>query len=91
MVKVHENETSGDVTFTEVPYSRSSLKTDDVFLVDTIAHIFIWCGKGATPTERKIGFTYAQEYLNQQQDRPKNLPVTKVMEGGENEEFNAHF
>jgi len=92
MFQVHFEGNKTD--FSEVPYSKTSLKSDDVFVCDAIHSIFIWCGKGANPTERKEGFTFAQSYLNrkhQEDNRPATLPIVRVMEGGENEEFLANF
>jgi len=92
MFRVHHEGNKTD--FTEVKYARSSLASDDVFVCDSIHSIFIWCGKGANPTERKEGFTFAQSYLNRkhaEDKRPCTLPIVRVMEGGENEEFLANF
>jgi gelsolin len=92
MFRVHHE---GDKTdFTEVKFAKSSLASDDVFVCDCIHSIFIWCGRGANPTERKEGFTFAQSYLNKkhkEDNRPATLPIVRVMEGGENEEFLANF
>jgi gelsolin len=90
MFKVHED-AGGKISFTEVPFQKSSLDTTDSFVVDVINQIFVWCGKGCTTNEKKFGFNLAQNYLNQQGDRPKTLPIVRVMEGGENEEFLANF
>jgi len=89
MFRVHEE--GGKVSFTEVPFAKASLKSDDAFVVDVINQIFVWCGQTCTTNEKKSGFLHAQNYLNQQNDRPKALPIVKVMEGGENEEFLANF
>jgi len=92
MFRVHHEGAKTD--FTEVKYHQSSLAGDDVFVCDAIHTIFIWCGKGANPTERKEGFSFAQNYLNQkhrEEGRPNTLPIVRVMEGGENEEFLANF
>jgi len=92
MFRVHHEGSKTD--FTEVKFAKSSLASDDVFVCDCIHSIFLWCGKGANPTERKEGFTFAQSYLNQkhkEDQRPATLPIVRVMEGGENEEFVANI
>jgi len=89
MFRIHEN-ASGKIDFTEVTFAKTSLDSGDVFLVDVINQIFVWNGKGATGNERKEGFSRAQTYLNQQSDR-KVIPVVRVMEGGENEEFHHYL
>jgi len=81
----------GKPTFKEVKFAKSSLTSDDVYVIDTINTIFIWVGKGSNSEEKKLGFCHAQNYLNQQGDRPKTIPIVKVMEGGENEEFHAQL
>jgi len=92
MFRVHYENNKTD--FTEVKYHKTSLASDDVFVCDSIHTIFIWCGKGANPQERKEGFTFAQSYLNKknkEEGRASTLPIVRVMEGGENEEFLANF
>jgi len=89
MFKIHEE--GGKVDFGAVKYAKASLDSGDVFLVDTIGSIFIWVGKASSAEEKKQGLIRAQEYLNQQPHRPKTLPIVRVMEGGENEEFLASF
>jgi gelsolin len=42
--------------------------------------IFVWCGLKSSPKERKWGVQYAQSYLGQY-DRPKTLPITRILEG----------
>jgi gelsolin len=87
MFRVHAE--GGKTSFNEVSFAKSSLASDDVFIVDVVNQIFIWCGKSSNAEEKKQGFTKAQEYLNQQKDRNSALPIVRVMEGGENEEFLA--
>lgn len=60
--------------------SRDLLKTEDVFIVDSGFEIFVWIGKNSTVRERRSALAYAQQYLNQS-DRPKFLPITKLVEG----------
>jgi len=89
LFRVHEE--GGKVAFTEVACAKASLDSGDVFIFDALNEIFVWCGNGSTKEEKKQGFIRAQEYLNQQKDRSKSLPIVRVMQGGENEEFHASF
>jgi len=69
---------------------KTALDTNDTFVVDVGSQVFAWVGKKASRTEKKFALKYAQEYIPQFQ-RPALLPVTRVLEGGENEMFNLFF
>jgi len=87
------SDASGTMTFTlkaEGKFERSVLNSDDVFILDNGAEIFTWVGKGASPNEKKQAVKYAQDYLTQFK-RPLYLPITRILEGGENEVFEASF
>jgi len=47
---------------------------------------FVWVGKGSSKEERSVSLRFAQEYL-QKNGKPLYLPITKILEGGENEVF----
>jgi len=78
-----KEEASGKVT-------RSMLDTNDVFIFDCVAEVYVWIGKGTTKEEKAGGISYAQKYLATA-GRPLELPISRVLEGGENESFLAHF
>jgi len=82
---------SGTLEFTPVPFNKSSLEEDDVFVVSTGPILFVWVGKRATANEKKSGITFAQQYLNQHPDLPKTLPIVRVLSGAENDEFYSYF
>jgi len=87
------SDASGMLTFTEVAsgkLSKSMLDSNDVFVCDTGAEIFSWIGKGASRQERDGALQYAQEYLNRY-NRPAFLPITRILEGGENPVFDLAF
>lgn len=69
---------------------RDQLDTDDVFIFDTVAEVYVWVGKGANANERKSALNFAQRYLKDYK-RPDWLPISRVLEGGENETFEASF
>lgn len=87
------SDASGKMEFTEeatgkIP--RSKLDSDDVFVFDTGFEIFVWIGRGASPDEKAKGMGYAQDYM-EEKGRPAWLPVTKILDGGENEVFESQF
>jgi len=85
------SDASGTLKTEEVPFARKSLHTADVFVVDAIHSIYVWVGSTASPAERKSGVQIAQSYLNQCGGRNKATPIVRVLQGGENEEFEAAF
>jgi len=85
------SDATGALKVTEVPFNRKSLNTSDVFIVDAVNTIFVWVGTTASAQERKNGVQIAQSYLNDQPHRNKCTPIVRVLQGGENEEFDASF
>jgi len=85
------SDASGKMTFSEVPWKRSSLVEDDVFVISTGSMIFTWVGKGANANERKSAMSFAQKYLNEHADLNKATPIVRVLSGAENDEFWAYF
>jgi len=84
------SDSSGEMKMTEVSCKKSSLKSEDVFIFDTGMEIFIWIGKGASEEEKKKGFTYASIYLKKN-ELNMGTPCTQILEGGENEVFEAQL
>jgi len=86
------SDASGKLEFKEVAtgnaVKRSLLDSKDVFIVDTGFEVFAWIGKGASVSEKKKSLQYAQEYLTKY-NRPAQLPISRILEGGENEVFEA--
>jgi len=71
-------------------FKKAMLDTNDVFVLDEGQEVFVWVGKHSSPKEKKWGIQYAQNYLVQHQ-RPKTLPISRILEGGENEVFQTAF
>ncbi len=66
----------GDVSlFYEVKRSRSSLTSDDVYLLDTFNKIYIWQGKGSTSEEKETGFIIAQKYDSERAGVQEIIPI----------------
>ncbi len=79
----------GDETyFAEVPVNKDSLKTDDVFLLDTWDDIFVWRGKGASSREKFDGTILARRY---DAERAGIQEIELIEEGDEPEEFLKAF
>jgi len=84
--KVHRD---GDETFfAEVPMNKNSLKTDDVFILDTWDDIFVWRGKGASAREKFDGTMLARRY---DAERVGVQEIELIEEGDEPEEFLKAF
>ena len=66
--------------------NKGLLKSDDVFILDTGVEIFVWVGKGASATEKKEALNIAMKYLIDNQ-RPPTTRISRVLEGGDNQEF----
>jgi len=69
---------------------KKNLKSEDAFIVDIGAEVFVWVGKGASVTEKAKALKYAQTYLSNEK-RPAWTPITRLIEGGESENFLRHF
>jgi len=80
---------AGDETFfAEVPVNKDSLKTDDVFILDTWDDIFVWRGKGASSREKFDGTILARRY---DAERAGVQDIELIEEGDEPEEFLKAF
>jgi gelsolin len=69
---------------------RKHLNSDDVFIFDIGSKVFAWVGKGASDGEKKNAMMYAGNYLKEY-NRPPGLPISRILEGGDNETFNSSF
>jgi len=88
------SDATGKMVFKEVgkgkTVKRSLLDSNDVFILDNGAEVYAWIGKKASPEEKKKALGFAQDYLTKY-NRPFYLPISRVLEGGENETFEASF
>jgi gelsolin len=69
---------------------RKLLNSDDAFVFDIGSEVFAWVGKGASANEKKKALHYAQNYLKEY-NRPNWLPISRLLEGSENNVFNSSF
>jgi len=70
--------------------SIKSLDSKDAFIFDAGFEVFAWVGKGASKEEKSKALSYATDYLFKN-NRPKTLPVSRILEGAENEVFLSAF
>jgi len=88
------SDASGSMKFEQVgegaAVKKSLLDSNDVFILDTGAEVFAWIGKGASADEKKNAMGFAQQYLSNF-NRPAYLPISRILEGGENEVFETSF
>lgn len=92
------SDSSGKVVFEAVdPPTRSSLDSSDAFLLDCSSNstrpaVYVWLGKYASLTERRLAPQYAQGYLyNKQESKAGDyqvaVTVIRMTEGFESEDF----
>ncbi len=90
MFKVHtpkQTSSIDEAQVVEVPLSRSSLKSDDVFIVDGNSQLYCWVGKNANREERFQG-----QKLLQKLDSERNyLPLQYTIYEGEGTKSEKSF
>lgn len=73
-----------DTYFAEVPLTWGSLRTDDVFILDTFDDIYVWRGAQASAREKFDGNILARRY---DAERVGVQDIEIIEEGAEPEEF----
>jgi len=84
---------TGNLTLSQVgegKLNKDMLNHSDVFILDDGAEIYVWIGSGASADEKRMALKYAQDYLVNYK-RPLYMPITRILDGGENEVFDAAF
>eukprot|EP00475_Leptophrys_vorax_P022235 TRINITY_DN3025_c0_g2_i1.p1 TRINITY_DN3025_c0_g2~~TRINITY_DN3025_c0_g2_i1.p1 ORF type:complete len:383 (+),score=100.23 TRINITY_DN3025_c0_g2_i1:75-1223(+) len=87
------NDPSGTVSFTEVAsgnFTKSVLKADGIFLVDTETQVFVWIGSRVSKNDKSQAFMVANKYM-QEFHRPMTTAVLKVVDPAVNAAFEALF
>jgi len=88
------SDASGKMEFTKVSegnaIKKSHLDSKNVYIFDSGEQVYVWIGKGASYKEKVESMVYAQQYLTKN-NRPAYLPITRILEGGENPKFNEAF
>eukprot|EP00026_Physarum_polycephalum_P006563 Phypoly_transcript_06611.p1 GENE.Phypoly_transcript_06611~~Phypoly_transcript_06611.p1 ORF type:complete len:537 (+),score=113.66 Phypoly_transcript_06611:97-1707(+) len=87
------SDASGKLEFTLMAKDkvfRKHITSADAFIFDTGYHVFAWVGKAASIPEKSKALKYAQDYLKEH-NRPDFIPISRILDGGENVEFEAAF
>lgn len=87
------SDSTGTLSFSLVSkgaLSKSALKTEDVFVVDTGLNVFTWVGAKSDPSERRAAMHYATQYLKVNA-LPIETNVVRIPEGGHSPEFDSAF
>ncbi len=79
---------AGQTFYTEVPLKWDSLRSDDVFILDTWNEIFIWQGKKSLARERFDATVIARSY---DAERVGAQKITIIEEGEEPQKFKQVF
>ena len=91
LVLLQLSDESGTLTMSEVPFAKSSLKSEDVFLLNLRGQaLYIWVGAGASKQERGKAFQFANEYITKS-NLPIHTPVVRVVEGQTTRSFEDVF
>jgi len=86
------SDATGELKLTKIdgPVKKTSLKSEDVFIVDVGVIVYAWIGKGTTKKEKAGAIKYATDYLVSHK-RPTYTPVSRVLEGAEPAAFFKSF
>jgi Gelsolin repeat len=72
------------------PLKQEMLKTEDCFILDTGAGIYVWVGKGATAQEKSQSMARAQNFLKTKK-YPTWTQIHRIVEGAESAPFKQYF
>ncbi len=61
-ISSEEYDNLNDIQFVQVPLSKDSLNSEDVFLIDTYDTVYIWQGKNCHVKEKVIGGRIARKF-----------------------------
>jgi len=87
------SDASGKVEFKQEAkgtIKRSVLDSKDVFIYDNGCEVTVWIGKESNKNERALAMQHALEYV-QFNKRPLDIPVSRVLEGGDTTAFDSGF
>jgi len=87
------SDASGKMEFKEEARNNltlSMLDTDDIFILDVQAEVFIWIGHKSNDNEKLNSFKFASDYIKEN-NRPPTVHITRITEGYEGMEFKSFF
>jgi len=77
------SDASGKLEFKKEKEGKITIKDfdhNDVFVVDADIEIFVWVGKGASPSEKSQCMKFATDYLKFAK-KPEATPITRIKDG----------
>jgi gelsolin len=84
----------GDKVNDKGKISKNELDDNDVFVLDSGFHLYIWTGKKASKAERVKALFLTEKYLRES-DRPDVLPITEIKQSHSDrsiyQNFDSHF
>jgi len=92
LLRLHDNG-AGEISFKEVAVGnvkRNLLDSKDSFIFDIGLQVYVWVGQHASVAEKAKSILIAEQYLRLH-NRPPHTPIARILEGGENEAFEAFF
>jgi len=88
------SDATGAMEFTSVgqgkKLTKNLLDSSDVFVLDVGHEVIAWVGSKSSAGEKKNALQFAQAYVTKNGKNPAT-PVTRILEGGENEIWNSFF
>ncbi|MFX1537536.1 MAG: hypothetical protein ACFFDI_25315 [Promethearchaeota archaeon] len=81
---IADGSSTDDITIKNVPMKRSSLNSDDVYVLDAYHSLFVWVGKDSQVGEKAAGNRLARMF---DVDRDRTPLVYTINEGSEPPEF----
>jgi len=82
---------TGNLQFTETKVDRNALDGNDVFIYDAGYQLYVWVGTRSSKTEKANGIAYATNYLFKFGRDRLQTSICRVLQGAENDEFNASW
>ncbi|CAH2058478.1 unnamed protein product [Thlaspi arvense] len=75
-------------------FAQDDLLTEDIYLLDTHAEVFVWVGQCVDPKEKQTVFEIGQKYVDRAgslEGLSPKVPLYKITEGNEPCFFTAYF
>ncbi|KAJ0262483.1 Villin-2 [Hirschfeldia incana] len=75
-------------------FDQDDLLTEDIYLLDTHAEVFVWVGQGVDPKEKQTVFEIGQKYIDRAgslEGLSPKVPLYKINEGNEPCFFTTYF
>lgn len=85
------SDATGSTLVKEGQLTKDDLEDTDAFLINGgVLGIWVWIGRGSSKEERKAVMALGEKYIKEE-NLPPHTPLTRVVQGGETEEFKTLF